>query len=567
MTQRSELMQAMWQLKPYVLLAFFLSVFSGLLALAPIGYMREVYGPVVTTRSEWTLAMVTLLLVMALVMAAVIEWVRQRVMSAGSVRLATLLGHRIFEATFFGNLHNAKGANTALSDLRQVRMFLASPTAAVILDAPIGLLLLGLIFYINSTMGLLSLVGAALTLIIGLITERAVRPTMTEALERAQLANAYAADASRNAEAIQAMGMLGSVRARWMMVQQDYLAKQTAANNHQSLGTATTKVVMLVQGSALLGVGTMLTLLGHMSPQQGALLIVAKLIGALAVRPLMQLIQSWKAVVVFRDSFTRLEAFLNRIQPPQPGMQLPAPSGALEFRKATVTAPGSKDTLLSDVTVRVEPGQCLAVIGPSGSGKSTLARLATGVWPPRLGEVRLDGVSLSAWPKSELGPYLGYLPQDVELFDGTIRENIARFGPVNAEALALAVSESGLQQILDTLPEGLETLLGSDGARLSGGQRQRVGLARALYGSPHLLVLDEPNASLDAKGDQALAQAIESAKARGAMVVLITHRPEVLELADLLLVLRDGRPVVSGTRQEVLKAMAERKRAALEAQS
>ena len=567
MTQRSELMQAMWQLKPYVLLAFFLSVFSGLLALAPIGYMREVYGPVVTTRSEWTLAMVTLLLVMALVMAAVIEWVRQRVMSAGSVRLATLLGHRIFEATFFANLHNAKGANTALSDLRQVRMFLASPTAAVILDAPIGLLLLGLIFYINSTMGLLSLVGAALTLIIGLITERAVRPTMTEALERAQLANAYAADASRNAEAIQAMGMLGSVRARWMMVQQDYLAKQTAANNHQSLGTATTKVVMLVQGSALLGVGTMLTLLGHMSPQQGALLIVAKLIGALAVRPLMQLIQSWKAVVVFRDSFTRLEAFLNRIQPPQPGMQLPAPSGALEFRKATVTAPGSKDTLLSDVTVRVEPGQCLAVIGPSGSGKSTLARLATGVWPPRLGEVRLDGVSLSAWPKSELGPHLGYLPQDVELFDGTIRENIARFGPVNAEALALAVSESGLQQILDTLPEGLETLLGSDGARLSGGQRQRVGLARALYGSPHLLVLDEPNASLDAKGDQALAQAIESAKARGAMVVLITHRPEVLELADLLLVLRDGRPVVSGTRQEVLKAMAERKRAALEAQS
>jgi ATP-binding cassette subfamily C exporter for protease/lipase len=281
----------------------------------------------------------------------------------------------------------------------------------------------------------------------------------------------------------------------------------------------------------------------------------------------MQLIQSWKAVVVFRDSFTRLEAFLNRIQPPQPGMQLPAPSGALEFRKATVTAPGSKDTLLSDVTVRVEPGQCLAVIGPSGSGKSTLARLATGVWPPRLGEVRLDGVSLSAWPKSELGPHLGYLPQDVELFDGTIRENIARFGPVNAEALALAVSESGLQQILDTLPEGLETLLGSDGARLSGGQRQRVGLARALYGSPHLLVLDEPNASLDAKGDQALAQAIESAKARGAMVVLITHRPEVLELADLLLVLRDGRPVVSGTRQEVLKAMAERKRAALEAQS
>lgn len=567
MSQRTELMDAMWQLKPYVSLAFFLSIFSGLLALAPIGYMREVYGPVVTARSEWTLAMVTILLVMALAMAAVIEWVRQRVMSAASVRLATILGHRIFEATFFANLHNAKGANTALSDLRQVRMFLASPTAATILDAPIGLLLLGLIFYINSTMGMLSLVGAALTLIIGLITERAVRPTMTEALERAQLANAYAADASRNAEAIQAMGMLGSVRGRWMLVQQDYLAKQTAANNHQSLGTATTKVVMLVQGSALLGVGTMLTLLGHMSPSQGALLIVAKLIGALAIRPLMQLIQSWKAVVVFRDSFLRLSAFLNRIQPPQAGMQLPPPAGALEFRKATVTAPGTKDTLLADVSVRVLPGQCLAVIGPSGSGKSTLARLATGIWPPRLGEVRLDAVSLSAWPKSELGSHIGYLPQDVELFDGTVEENIARFGPVNPEALAMAVHESGLDQVLENLPQGLKTPLGSDGARLSGGQRQRVALARALYGAPHLLVLDEPNASLDARGDAALAEAISAAKARGSVIVLMTHRPEILELADLLLVLRDGRPVVSGTRQEVLQAMAERKRKALEAQS
>lgn len=567
MSQRTELMDAMWQLKPYVSLAFFLSIFSGLLALAPIGYMREVYGPVVTARSEWTLAMVTILLVMALAMAAVIEWVRQRVMSAASVRLATILGHRIFEATFFANLHNAKGANTALSDLRQVRMFLASPTAATILDAPIGLLLLGLIFYINSTMGMLSLVGAALTLIIGLITERAVRPTMTEALERAQLANAYAADASRNAEAIQAMGMLGSVRGRWMLVQQDYLAKQTAANNHQSLGTATTKVVMLVQGSALLGVGTMLTLLGHMSPSQGALLIVAKLIGALAIRPLMQLIQSWKAVVVFRDSFLRLSAFLNRIQPPQAGMQLPPPAGALEFRKATVTAPGTKDTLLADVSVRVLPGQCLAVIGPSGSGKSTLARLATGIWPPRLGEVRLDAVSLSAWPKSELGTHIGYLPQDVELFDGTVEENIARFGPVNPEALAMAVHESGLDQVLENLPQGLKTPLGSDGARLSGGQRQRVALARALYGAPHLLVLDEPNASLDARGDAALARAISAAKARGSVIVLMTHRPEILELADLLLVLRDGRPVVSGTRQEVLQAMAERKRKALEAQS
>jgi ATP-binding cassette subfamily C exporter for protease/lipase len=514
--------------------------------------MREVYGPVVTARSDWTLAMVTLLLVLFLVMAAALDWVRQRVLSAASVRLAQAMGQKVFDATFKANLAGFPGAKMALNDFRQVRQFMASPTAGVILDAPIGLMLLGLIFIIHPVMGLMSLFGAALSLIISLLTERAVRPVMAEAVERNQIATAYATETVRSAEAVAAMGMQGAVQARWALVQEQYLVKQAQATNVQAAGMASTKMVMLVQGSALLGVGTFLTLIGVLSPAAGAMLIVAKLIGAIAIRPMMQLITSWKQVAVAWDSLKRLREFMAKIPETQDTMELPPPKGVLTLQGATVVAPGTKTTILLDLSFSVSPGQVLAVLGPSGSGKSSLARLLTGIWAPRLGEVRLDGASIARWPKHLLGPHVGYLPQDVELFDGTVAENIARFGEIDASKLEQAIEDTGLATVLADLPAGLDTQLGADGARLSGGQRQRIGLARAFYGQPQLLVLDEPNASLDQAGDDALSQAVSRAKARGATVVLITHRPEILAASDLLLVLKDGKPVVFGPTQTVL---------------
>ena len=557
-TNRPLVDTALGQLRPYLLLALLLSVFIALLTLAPIGYMREVYGPVVTARSEATLAWVTLLLVGALAMAACLDWVRQRVQSAAATRLSALLSEKVFDASFRANLMALPGARLALSDFRTVRNFISSPTAAVILDAPMGLMLLGLIFAIHPVMGLLSLAGGVLSIVISLLTERAVRPVMANAVEKSQLASHYAADASKNAEAILAMGMGPSVQGRWQLIQNEYLKLQANATNKQGIGSAMTRSVMLIQGSAVLGLGTALTLAGVLSPAAGGMLIVAKLIGAIAMRPMMQLITSWKQVSTARDALERLRTFMTKIPTPVAGMSLPAPRGLLELKGATVMAPATKQTILVDQTFTVNPGQVLAVIGPSGSGKSSLARLITGIWAPRLGEVRLDGVSIAQWPKAELGPHIGFLPQDIELFDGTVAENIARFNEPDPAKLARAVELTGLTNLLADLPEGLHTQLGDDGARLSGGQRQRIGLARAFYGDPQLLVLDEPNANLDAQGDDALAAAIQGARARGATIVLITHRREILSLADLLLVLKDGRPVVFGPMERVLAQLAER---------
>ena len=557
-TNRPLVDAALGQLRPYLLLALLLSVFIALLTLAPIGYMREVYGPVVTARSEATLAWVTLLLVGALAMAACLDWVRQRVQSAAATRLSALLSEKVFDASFRANLMALPGARLALSDFRTVRNFISSPTAAVILDAPMGLMLLGLIFAIHPVMGLLSLAGGVLSIVISLLTERAVRPVMAHAVEKSQLASHYAADASKNAEAILAMGMGPSVQGRWQLIQNEYLKLQANATNKQGIGSAMTRSVMLIQGSAILGLGTALTLAGVLSPAAGGMLIVAKLIGAIAMRPMMQLITSWKQVSTARDALERLRTFMIKIPTPEAGMSLPAPRGLLELKGATVMAPATKQTILVDQTFTVNPGQVLAVIGPSGSGKSSLARLITGIWAPRLGEVRLDGVSIAQWPKAELGPHIGFLPQDIELFDGTVAENISRFNEPDPAKLARAVELTGLANLLADLPEGLNTQLGDDGARLSGGQRQRIGLARAFYGDPQLLVLDEPNANLDAQGDDALAAAIQGARARGATIVLITHRREILSLADLLLVLKDGRPVVFGPMERVLAQLAER---------
>ena len=557
-TNRPLVDTALGQLRPYLLLALLLSVFIALLTLAPIGYMREVYGPVVTARSEATLAWVTLLLVGALAMAACLDWVRQRVQSAAATRLSALLSEKVFDASFRANLMALPGARLALSDFRTVRNFISSPTAAVILDAPMGLMLLGLIFAIHPVMGLLSLAGGVLSIVISLLTERAVRPVMANAVEKSQLASHYAADASKNAEAILAMGMGPSVQGRWQLIQNEYLKLQAIATNKQGIGSAMTRSVMLIQGSAILGLGTALTLAGVLSPAAGGMLIVAKLIGAIAMRPMMQLITSWKQVSTARDALERLRTFMTKIPTPEAGMSLPAPRGLLELKGATVMAPATKQTILVDQTFTVNPGQVLAVIGPSGSGKSSLARLITGIWAPRLGEVRLDGVSIAQWPKAELGPHIGFLPQDIELFDGTVAENIARFNEPDPAKLARAVELTGLANLLADLPGGLHTQLGDDGARLSGGQRQRIGLARAFYGDPQLLVLDEPNANLDAQGDDALAAAIQGARARGATIVLITHRREILSLADLLLVLKDGRPVVFGPMERVLAQLAER---------
>jgi ATP-binding cassette subfamily C exporter for protease/lipase len=566
-SRQTELRQALSGIRGHVVLALGISFVMTLLALAPLGYMRDVYGPVINSRSTQTLVWVTVVLVGALTLAGVLEWIRSKVLSAASIRFGAGLSQRVFNVTFRANLEKLPGAREPLSDLRIVRQFLASPTMGCLLDTPLGLVFLLMVFLIHPTMGYLSLTGALITLLIGMYTEARVRPLITQAIRDNQQAQVFIADSSRNATVIEAMGMVPAIRRRWLAVQNLMLTQQAQGSMAQAVGSSSAKTTMLAQGSVLLGVGAFLTLVGHLPPEAGAYLIIAKLLGAMAVRPLLQLIQSWKSVINARESYRRLEKILADLQEPPPKLKIPAPTGHLVVSDVMARPPGSKATVLREVSFTVKPGRVLAIVGPSGSGKSSLARLLVGVWRPVVGSVRLDGADIADWNKDELGPYLGYLPQDVELFAGTLAENIARFGVIDPQALADAIELSGLQSLVDSLPEGLETDIHEGGLILSGGQRQRVGIARAIYGSPRLIVMDEPNSSLDAQGDAALAQTILAMRSRGAAVVVITHRKSLLKIADLMLVLKNGKPRIFGPRNKVLQELADQVKAAKAAQA
>lgn len=553
----SELQAATRPLRPHIALAVMISTAIALLGLAPIGYMRDVFGPVIDSRSLHTLLMVTLALLIALIMSGLLSWVRGRVMSAASVKFAEMLSLRVLDASFMANLANNTAARTALNDLRTIRTFMTSPSMVAMMDAPLGLLFLILVFFIHPLMGVICSLGAVLVFLIAWQSERKVRPLVKQSQRFYSQGINFASDSGRNAQVVEAMGMHRAIYTRWARMQDQFLRDQAQASKVQSTGSAFSRTVMMAQGSVVLGLGALLSITGILPLQAGAYLIVAKILGAKAVVPIVQLTNSWKQVVAARDAFDRLEELLEQVPQREERMKLPRPLGHLTVDNAAIRAPGSNRLILSDLNFNQKPGRAIAIIGPSGCGKSSLARALLGIWAPVQGSVRLDGVDITSWNKAELGPALGYLPQDVELFDGTIAENIARFGEIDREQVAHAARLAGLEPILAQLPKGLDTEIGDDGCVLSGGQRQRLGLARAVYGDPQLVVLDEPNSSLDTQGEQDLINAIAALKLRGATVVLITHRPSLLSVAEHILVLGKGRPRMFGPREKVLEKLAE----------
>jgi ATP-binding cassette subfamily C exporter for protease/lipase len=350
------------------------------------------------------------------------------------------------------------------------------------------------------------------------------------------------------------MGMRPALFGKWWDLQQAMLVAQAEASDRAGVFTSLTKFVQMVLSSALLGMAAWL-LLENALLGGGAMLIVGSVLGGRILAPLAQAIAQWRSVVNVRESWKRLDAMLQQVPEAESGMPLPVPHGILTVEGLVAAAPGSQAQILRGVQFGLQPGQVLAVVGPSASGKTTLARLLVGVWPPLAGKVRLDGADVFTWNKEELGPHVGYLPQGVELLDGSLAENIARFGTVNMDAVRVAAQAVGIHGWIESLPDGYNTLLGQEGARLSGGQRQRVGLARALYGQPAFVVLDEPNSSLDEAGEAALVQAVAQLSAQGTTFVLITHRTSVLRVCSHILVLRDGLQQAFGPRDEVLAAL------------
>ena len=554
----SELEQAIGPIKPALLRAAGFSIVISLLALSPTVYMLEVYDRVVNSRSGTTLTMLTIMVVLAYAVMEVLEKVRGAMLRAAGVQLDEQLSARVYGAMFQGFLlRQAPGGIQLLNDLKLVREFLYNPALLAVMEAPVALVALALIFAINPLLGWSALAGALAQMGVAYMNERATRKPLNEANRSAAGAQQFAEASLRNAHVMEALGMLDAVHAKWQRRQREFLSHQAQASEGAGLWTAMSKLIQQVMGSALLGLGAWLAL-GNSLNGGGAMMIIASVLGGRVLAPLGQVVAQWNAVVNVRSSWQRLQALLAQIPEKPDAMPLPAPKGFLSVEALVAGAPGQQLPILRGVQFAAQPGEVVAVIGPSASGKTTLAKLLVGLWPSTSGKVRLDGADVHAWDKAELGPYLGYLPQGVELLEGTLAENIARFGDLDMVQVEAAARLVGLHEIILSMPQGYSSPVGRDGAMLSGGQRQRVGLARALYGKPVFVVLDEPNSSLDDAGDAALAEAITALKKMGTTFVVMTHRSSVLGVADKIVLMRDGAQQAFGARDEVLAALQQK---------
>ena len=564
-TPPSELSLALDTIRPAIVRAALFSMIISFMALAPTIYMLEVYDRVVNSRSGMTLAMLTLMIVGAYAVMEILEKVRGALLRAAGVALDEKLSKRVYDAMFQGFLKRQVGGSMqVLNDLRLIREFLPNPALLAVMEAPVALLALALIFAINPLLGWSAVVGALAQLGVAWMTEKATRKPLMEANRSAVGAQQMAESSLRNAHVMESMGMLDAVHARWNKRQQEFLAYQAQASEGAGLWTAMSKLVQQVMGSLLLGLGAWL-LLGNALNGGAGMMIIGSVLGGRVLAPLAQLVSQWSAVVNVRAAWERLEGLLAQMPAKPKNMSLPAPKGVLTVESLMAGAPGHPVAIVRGVQFGLNPGEVLAVVGPSASGKTTLARLLVGLWPAMSGKVRLDGADIHTWDKAELGPYLGYLPQGVELLEGTLAENIARFGDVDMVQVEAAARLVGLHDLIMALPQGYSSPIGRDGAVLSGGQRQRVGLARALYGKPVFVVLDEPNSSLDEAGDAALANAIASLKQLGTTFVVMTHRTSVLGVADKMLLMRDGAQQAFGPRDEVLAALQQARQPAVPA--
>lgn len=553
-TDTPALKAAVLEQRPFYIQAAWISLVNGLLLLAPQWFMFEVYGRVLNSRNVNTLVMLLLMVVGVYVVLEMLDLVRSRVLHRAGERFDRGMRQRLFDLAFEANLRRQPGGTTqTFNDLRTVKEFISSPAVGAVMDIPAALICLVLLAVISPWLGVIALVGLALQVVLAFMTERRTMPTLSQAMGASIQAQNYASNSLRNAQVLESMGMLKNIQARWTAMQRQFLLRQGEASDYGGINAAAAKLIQGMQGSLLLGFSAWLLLHNELLGG-GGMVIVASILGGRVLQPVSQLVAQWRAVAGTRDAAKRLEILLERIPPTPPGMPLPRPQGALSVEAVVAAPPGTPVPVLTGINFALRPAEALMVIGPSAAGKTTLARLLVGVWPAASGKVRLDGVDVFSWNKAELGPHVGYLPQTIELFEGTVAENIARFGSVDMELVRQAAERTGILGFIEALPNGFDTRIGEDGAFLSGGQRQRVGLARAIYGSPRFVVLDEPNANLDEEGEQALIRLVADLKASGCTSVLITHRASLLGVADKILVLNAGQVAKFGPRDEVLAA-------------
>jgi len=525
-----------------------------ILMLVPSIYMLQVYDRVLSSQNTTTLAMLSLMVVGFFIFIGTLETVRSFIVIRIGSQLERRFNQQVYRAAFERNLFSGQAhAGQALGDLTLIRQFVTGPALFAFFDAPWFPVYLAVIFMFSPWLGLMATAGALLLIALAWINEVMTRQSLGRAslysLQSSQLATSHL----HNAETIQAMGMLGVLRKRWFELHSWFLAEQNKASDTGAVIGSVSKTLRLCLQSLVLGLGALLVNQGDMS---AGMMIAGSILMGRVLSPIDQLIAVWKQWSSARLAYQRLDSLLREHPPGAERLALPAPKGQVSFEQVSAAPPGIRQPTVHQLSFSLEPGEVLGVLGASGSGKSTLARVLVGVWPTLAGTVRLDGADMHQWDRDQLGPHIGYLPQDIELFSGSIADNIARFHKTDASLVVAAARQAGVHEMILRLAHGYDTLLGDEGNGLSGGQKQRVALARALYGNPRLVVLDEPNSSLDAPGDAALNRAIAHLKTQGCTVVLVTHRSTSLAQADKLLVLNEGRCQIFGPSAEVLKALS-----------
>lgn len=530
------------------------SAIINLLMLVPSLYMLQVYDRVLSSRNETTLIMLTVMVLGTYMLMNGLEFVRSFVLIRVGAQLDMKLNKRVYTASFEQNLKRSGGnAGQALQDLTTIRQFVTGNSLFAFFDAPWFPVYLLVIFMFDWVLGVFAVAGTLILVILAYVNEVVSRKPLAEANGMAVTAGTLATNNLRNAEVIQAMGMLPNLMTRWFKLHGRFLQLQAEASEKAGIVTATSKFVRISLQSLILGLGALLALENRITP---GMMIVGSILMGRALAPVDQLINVWKGWSSTRSAYQRLSELLSSNPARREGMPLPKPLGNLALESVTAVPPGSNVPALRNLSLTISAGDVVGVIGPSGSGKSTLARLLVGVWPAAAGKVRLDGADVYLWNKAELGPHIGYLPQDIELFGGTVAENIARFGEVDSDKVIQAAQRAGVHDMILHFPQGYDTPLGDGGAGLSGGQKQRLGLARAMYDDPSLIVLDEPNSNLDDTGEQALLSAINDLRKRGKTLILITHRTNAIGITNKLLFLRDGVPQMFGPTKQVLADLA-----------
>lgn len=525
-----------------------------LLMLASPLYSMMVLDRVISSQNTDTLVMLTLVIALALALLGVIQAARSFAMTRMSDWLEERLSTLVFANSIKMSLQSKINIGSQkIRDLQVIKGFLTSPSLVAMLDTPWAIIFIIVIFILHPLLGVLTIVGGVILILLGVVTDRTTKKMIERNNEDSIRSNSSVDQATRNAEVIQVMGLMNNVVGLWQDLNSKVHSTQVMVNKRQAVLSEITKFVRLFLQISVTGLGAYLVIKNELS--SGAIIASSTLVGR-ALSPFEQFINAWKGYINYKKSFDRLNKAFEMMGESSNKMKLPAPEGRIEAQGLFFAPANTNKYTLRSVSFQVEPGETLVVIGQSGSGKTTLAKLISGAWEASSGMVRIDGANIKDWDRDQLGSYIGYLPQDIELFSGTIRQNIGRMdSKADPELLVEAAQLAGVHDMILGLANGYDTEIGLEGSGLSGGQRQRIALARALFGSPKILILDEPNSNLDSKGEEALGMALEIAKEKKITTIVISHRPNVINYADKLLILQDGVVVSFGKKEDVLKEM------------